>query len=609
MANSKTGRAGRGRARARNARAAGGRTARAAGRTWRRAFAAGVVFVLGVGGGPGRAATEIGEAARARWRVLDELPTRGERLSAFAEASVAGVAVADAAGVSWWRDGQWARAQTPPVRDLAFDGSGRLWVGGDEGLSVWARDARPQRRTLRDGETSNRVARIEADRGALVVATEGGAYWSSTGAIFQPLGSGSAEQAVTRIALRRVAASTSSDAPAGAPAAELVEVWSVGGEGLVRTRGVEGASGLRIVDRVLWTLPRPAAEAGVVDLVFDRARTRLHVVYADAIAVLDEPAGDPRAVRWRWVRPVLSPGAAIQRLVFGADERLWLATDHGVFETSALASPWVRAANPAGARDCSDLVEASVLPLGARALALCQTRVLALVDEGAALAVVEGAEAADAALASAPAAADPASEPAPALTRLEPDPPVAEIRRRALERVGLSVDRAEGLWQGLRRKAIWPSMELRGGWDADRDRGRSHNQSFVSGDTRNLIDRDRGDGRHYAATVVLDWELGNLAYPDDSVDLSRELRQVTSLRDDVSDEIHQLYFERQRIRARLESPTPPPEPEAREMGLRAAELDSGLDAWTGGWLSRWRASQAAPLASSLHPGRPERSVD
>ena len=38
----------------------------------------------------------------------------------------------------------------------------------------------------------------------------------------------------------------------------------------------------------------------------------------------------------------------------------------------------------------------------------------------------------------------------------------------------------------------------------------------------------------------LDWDLGNLAYPDDSVDLSRELRQVTSLRDDVSDEIHQL---------------------------------------------------------------------
>jgi hypothetical protein len=407
---------------------------------------------------------------------------------------------------------------------------------------------------------------------------------------------------VSRIALRRVAASPSPDAPALAPAAALVEVWSFGGEGLVRTRGVEGASGLRIVDRVLWTLPRPAAEAGVVDLVFDRERMRLHVVYADAIAVLDDPAGDPRAVRWRWIRPVMSPGAAIHRLVFGGDERIWLATDHGVFATSALSSPWVRAANPAGARDCSDLVEASVLPHGARALALCQTRVLALVDEGAAPGVVESA---DAAPASAPADAEPAAAP----ILLEPDPPVAEIRRRALERVGLSVDRAEGLWQGLRRKAIWPSMQVRGGWDVDRDRGLSRNQSFVSGDTRNLLDRDRGDGRHYAASVVLDWELGNLAYPDDSVDLSRELRQVTSLRDDVSDEIHQLYFERQRIRARLAAPTPPPEPEAREMWLRAAELDSGLDAWTGGWLSRWRASAAAPLAASLHPGRPERSVD
>ena len=550
-------------------------------------------------------------AATARWRVLDELPSRGETLSAFAEAEGAGLAVGDAAGVSWWHDGHWSRAQTPPVRDLAFDRDGRLWIGSEEGLQFWARDARPQRRPLRDGETSNRVSRIEASRGALVVATEGGAYWSSSGAVFQPLGSGSADQSVAWVAVRRAAPAQAGEPAAGRPGPGLTEVWSFGGEGLVRTRGIEASLGLRVIDRVLWPLPRPAAEAGVVDLVFDREETRLHVVYRDAIAVLTVEGSDPRDLHWQWIRPVLSPGAAIQRLVFGAAGDVWLATDHGLLTAEALTARFARTANPAGSRACSDVVEASDLPGRARALALCRTSLLALVgDEQAPVVAAEPPEIAEPALAGGegPGGADGRMDSAGEVG-LAADPPVAEIRSRALARVGLSVERADGLWRGLRKKALWPSLQLRGAYDADEDRGLSRNQSFVSGDTRNLLDRDRGEGTHYAAVVTFDWELGGLAYPDDSVDLSRELRQVTSLRDDVADEIHQLYFERQRIRARLTKPELLAPEEITELVLRAEELDSGLDAWTGGWLGAWRAANAASAPHSIHPGRSDRSVD
>lgn len=533
----------------------------------------------------------------ARWRVVDALPSRGELLRALAFEQGHGLAVGDDAGVSWSRDGTWTRAQLPPVRDLAFDRTGRLWIGTDEGLYFWSRDARPQRRTLRDGEGSSRVSRIEASEGALVVATQGGAYWSSSGSVFQPLGSGSADQAVAWVAVRRAPAPATG---APDPGPRLTEVWSFGSEGLVRTRGLEAAAGLRVVDRVVWPLPRPAAEAGAVDLVFDPKSDRLHVVYPDAIAIARAEGLDPRTVRWQWIRPVMPPGALIRRLVVGSTARVWLVTDRGLLVAGALEERFARAANPAGSRECADLVESTALPGASQAMVLCRASLLALVDDARAPAAEPAAVS----------ALDGREPPPPPAILLPADPPLAEIRSRALARAGLAAERAEGLWRGLRRRAFWPSLELRGLYDADRDRGTSRNQSFVSGDTRNLRDLDRGEGEQYGATVALDWELGGIAYPEDSVDLYRELRQVTSLRDDVSDEIHQLYFERQRIRERLARAAGALAPEeAAELVLRAAELDSGLDAWAGGWISAWRAANEGPPADPSHPRRIDHSID
>lgn len=587
-------------------------------------------------------AAQTSPLALARWQIVNALPSRGEPLTALASAPQAGLAVGDEAGVSWWREGAWTRAQTPVVSDLAFDASGRLWIGTQEGLFFWSPDARPQRRTLRDGEASARVWRLESAGGALLVATDSGAYWSSGGA-FQTLNAGSSDQAVHRIAFRRPRSEASGPSAAGPPAPRLVEIWTHGGEGLVRTRGIEAKAGLRIVDRMLWPLPRPLVEDGAVDLVVDPEQTRLYLVYADAIAVLalEADGGDPRRARWRWLRPVLPPGAMMRRLVFGAAGEVWLATDHGLHVAPAPTARFARAASPAGLRECSDVALAVALPAAgsasatpsARAVAVCRTGLLALVDapvgaqaersadgqasargaspvearaesrvvvEGSASRLgvsVEGRERADAG----------AGAAAGAPIELPPDPPVAAIRGRALERVGLAVGRAEGLWQGLRRRALLPSLELRGGYDVDQGRGHSRDQTYVSGDTRELFDRDRDEGLAYRASFVLDWELGGLAYPEDAVDLSRELRQVTSLRDDVSDEIHQLYFERQRIRARLAQPDALAPGESVELRLRAEELDAGLDAWTGGWISAWRASRVP--AQPIHPRRSEHAID
>ena len=72
--------------------------------------------------------------------------------------------------------------------------------------------------------------------------------------------------------------------------------------------------------------------------------------------------------------------------------------------------------------------------------------------------------------------------------------------------------------------------------------------------------------------------------------MSREAREVVKLRDDVLDEVTQLYFDRRRVLAELGALPDAPPGEKLRLRLRAAELAAGIDAWTGGGFSRARAS-------------------
>jgi hypothetical protein len=89
------------------------------------------------------------------------------------------------------------------------------------------------------------------------------------------------------------------------------------------------------------------------------------------------------------------------------------------------------------------------------------------------------------------------------------------------------------------------------------------------------------------------WDFRDLAYEPEQIDLSREARLVIGLRDDVLDEVNQVYFERLSVEAELASSQGvEPGPEVVDaqtrrfnLELRIAQLDAALDAWTGGWWS------------------------
>ena len=93
-------------------------------------------------------------------------------------------------------------------------------------------------------------------------------------------------------------------------------------------------------------------------------------------------------------------------------------------------------------------------------------------------------------------------------------------------------------------------------------------------------------------SLTLSWDLADIAYEPESIDVLHETREVIELRDDVLDEVTQLYFERRGVLHQLADRADPWDRESIRLRLRADELAAGIDAWTGGWFG----TQAMSLA-------------
>jgi hypothetical protein len=168
-------------------------------------------------------------------------------------------------------------------------------------------------------------------------------------------------------------------------------------------------------------------------------------------------------------------------------------------------------------------------------------------------------------------------------SRGEPD--VQRVQSVALRYVSLEPERFARLARGLKRRAWLPELDLDGGYAHDRSNSRDYDEAFLSGAMRRLRDRDRRSGSDWDVSASLSWDFRGLLYPEDAVDLSREVRQVIALRDDVLDEIAQIYYERLALLARLAADDFEGAAARARAELRVAELAAGLDGWTGGWFS------------------------
>lgn len=530
-------------------------------------------------------AVAAGASAEIRWEETRNRAAAGESIVAQALSPRGGHAFATASRVVWSgasgrgvdANGAAEVVSIKGTRELAFDAEGRLWLGTDAGLLVWRAGDRPLRKSLPGAKAEERVLCLVSDGHAILVTTTAGAYWSSGGFIFQRLSGGGLAEAV-RFAVQRGEGPSLREGP--------IDIWHYGDRGLTRISGRIAPAGVRITARRTLDLPRPRSEREVVGLALDSAQNRLLIAYQDALAhrAISDTVGAAEALvrspSWRIERPSLGAGNTIRDVAFVGD-RIVVATKAGIFEADQVEGPFRRTMTSGISGECTSLSQTR----GGDVVAACGSRLWR--------------RRVGPPPPTTPSRLDQAASPDDEARRFLPaDPPVAEIRRRAIKGAGLSRARAADLRRSLWRRGFWPDVNVGIEADFDRDDRRFLDQSFVSGDYRHLSDRTRDLHSGYRATLDFKWKLGETVYPEDVVDLSREQRQVTSLRDDVTDEIHQLYFERQKIRARLLAGPPFELGEPTRLRLRAAELAAGLDAWTDGWLRQWHRDRSATAA---HP--------
>jgi hypothetical protein len=423
------------------------------------------------------------------------------------------------------------------TRDLAFAEDGALWIANETGLYRFA-GQRVLLHAPAPGDLARDVRRVATHAMSVAAVTAAGVYAADDGIRFARIDVPVGESGASAVAI--------------GPGAAGDALWIASERGLFRAEP-NGAVAARAEREALPVQLRP---------VLDVSATHDGRVLAIAPGWLAERTADGA---WRAVRISLPPGATPVRVAASA-AGVWIATDRGILAAASAAARFERASDPAGSAPTN-------------ALALADARVLAGTARGLLVGSVESHGAiADAA----PIAASVGGC----------DPDVRAVQRAALDFLRLAGDPAAAMRRGVRVRGFFPIVTLEGRKGRDELERHAWDQSYISSGYRHLYDEDDARNREDEVALRLTWDLGDAAYHPEQIDVSTEARRLIELRDDVLDELNQLYFDRQRALAAAAA-FEPGSPDAARERLRADELAAGLDAWTDGWFGRSASCRTA----------------
>jgi len=502
----------------------------------------------------GGRATAAEEPTAVVWRNL-VAPVRGGEIAALAFDRASGtLALGDLRGVLVGPpDGPFERRlRRGQVRDLAFlrDAGGvSLLAATTRGLFLVEPSGAVVEVSPGPGATARAGNRLAVAAGWIAVASDDGVFLSRDARRWLRPATAFPAGPATAVALREQAGG--------------LECWAIVGGEPWSARLVEDRQELTARESLRQTVSFAAGGGGPVDLVLGLPGADVAMVYPTALALRDTLGA------WRVVQLELPPGAEVLRLAAGAGQ-LFLATLRGLLVAGSLEGPWRRAGPPAGSA-------------AVRALAGDPAVLFAAADTG----LLAGA-------APEPRAAAPGAGAQALVLPEEPD--IERVHQAALAYLRLGPKGMDALKQGVTRRGWLPVVILHGALAHDRSRATAWDEAVSGGDLWSLVDRDRDHAEDYDVGLTFSWDLGDLAYNPEEIDVSREAREVIELRDDVLDEITQLYFERRRVLAQLQLLPDPGDAERMRLRLRADELAAGIDAWTGGWFGR----QTRRLAAQTH---------
>ena len=510
----------------------------------------------------GATAAEAPEVSPQRFAPVGGLDRAQDASALAVDAARGRLAAGDARGV-WLReaDARVRRALgSGPVHDLAFTAEGALLAATERGLYEIGLDARVVRRPLGPGAAA-RALRVLPTRVGTFVASSDGILAAAPNGAFRPLDGALPGGEVTALAWT----------PGGGGAGRL---WAiVAGELHAAPLALE-AGGLRSAG---FSREPLASQGGPpVELSSALPGAELLVLRRSSLSLRTSSGFETLDL-------VLPPGVEAHRVAFAAG-RVWLASDGGLLEAADPHGPWQRAAGTPGS------AAASALAASAERVFVATSRGVFASESGAAVAA-------------------PGTPPAGGGLRegeaeAAREPTVGAVQRAALHYLELGSDRLRRLERNVARRGFLPELTLHGDYRGFRARDEDHDDTvFASGSRFGLLDRQSEHGRDFEVGAVLRWDLADTVYDPEEIDVSKEVRELIELRDEVLDEINQLYFERRRVLLEHAQLADPASAEAERLVLRARELAAGLDAWTGGWWSR-QAEASSPRSEPDPEDRP-----
>jgi hypothetical protein len=517
-----------------------------------------------------------------RWRSL-AVGGVDDVVTAIAVDPAGRLAVGDARGVVFGFPGSPMRrvALRGGVLDLAFfeedtERAPALLAATGLGLYRISSDGRAESVAPGPGAHANAVARIAVAGGVVAVATAAGAFISSEGTRWQRLSEELPSGPATAIAL--------------AAREGFVECWVAVRGKLWRSEVRADAERVGSSVPVRIAIPFASGKRPPIDVALDVGSVEVAVVFESDLVVREKSDEG-----WEQLRPTMPPGASALRIAAALD-RYWLATDRGLLVAPSLRGPWRRAPDSSGSDAIFDLETGQ----GAVYAATDNGLSVAEFASGFLVAMEAGQPASD--FSKAPEGEQPPPDssaadrvgrialgslvaeevPQPVVDPAEPD--IHSVHRAALRYLSLDPARMVELRRGVERRGWLPILSFRATRENDRRRHSDYDEAFISGEMRRFNDRDSDSDQELELQLIVSWDLGDIAYHPESIDVSREAREIIELRDDVLDEITQLYFERRRVIAAFA--LQPDSPAASEFQLRAAQLAADIDAWTGGWFGR-----------------------
>ena len=178
-----------------------------------------------------------------------------------------------------------------------------------------------------------------------------------------------------------------------------------------------------------------------------------------------------------------------------------------------------------------------------------------------------------------------------AMEHFEHEPDIDQVQQRVLDHRDIDDDRPDRWTRRARLSHLVPELQGQASWLDQRDR-QDRFREDIDADDAGDYERNRAQHLHRddlrlrgVYSIRANFDLAGVVYTGDEMAIQREMRNRWRMRDNLLEEVTDLYFARRRpqLEAHLFAPDDPAE--MLDIFVEIDALTAHIDALTGGWFS------------------------